>query len=122
MPSRTGRKSRRVDAIIPDSFIAGLYHRQVNDVFCGGLPTETLDGQPFKMVVIQSSTPGRSPMGLSGARHCHGSVLTVAAGITRLADLQATVRQIRHAGGTLLGTVLFDAPRIRLSFGFRKKS
>lgn len=61
---------------------------------------------------MASPAPNVSPATLAYAAGCHGSILTVAAGVTRLPVLLATLRQVRHAGGTILGTVLFEAPRV----------
>ena len=114
------RKQRRSFPVMPDSDIPGLYHRQAFDVAFDLIATETPDTQPFRMMVIQSASPVANPSALERARHCHGSILTVAAGLTSLPDLHATTRQLRHAGGKLLGVVLFDVPIIRLPFSRRR--
>ena len=105
------------DTIVPDTSIPGLYYRHVSEPSGQAIQTGALDTQPFRMIVIVSATPSLSPAALTCARYCHGSIIMVAAGVTRLQALQTTARQIRHAGGTVLGTVLFDAPRVRLPFG-----
>ena len=117
---RASRRQRRTGGIVPDGETPGLYHRQASDIALEQIATETLDAQPFRMVVLQSAAPIACPIGLDRARQCHGSILTVAAGVTHLSELQATARLLRHAGGTVLGVVLFDAPTIRFPFTSRR--
>ena len=103
------RKPRRAPTMVPDSDVPGLYHRRASEVSFETIITETPADQPFRMMIVQSLTPSVCPSSLDHARHCHGTILTVAAGVTRLPELQTTARQLRLAGGTLLGVVLFDA-------------
>lgn len=105
--------------IAPDPAITGLYHMRLQ----GGAPEMArIAGSPqhawagrmadFRMLVVASASPDWYPETLLICPFCRGSVLTVAAGLTRLDELQATARQLQQAGGVLLGTVLHDAPRL----------
>ena len=110
------KKQRRPLAAVPDGAIPGLYHRLASDIPFEMVTTETPDAHPFRMVVVRSGSPEVCPSGLNHARQCNGTILTVAAGLTRLLELRTTARQIHNSGGTLLGVVLFDAPKLRLPF------
>ena len=105
-------------AVIPDAAVSGLYHRQFDETLLDQEPmpaqTARASAKAFRMLVLASRSPTESPSGLAHAARCHGTILAVAAGVTRFADVQATARQIQLAGGTVLGTVLYDAPRFRL--------
>ena len=115
MPRLPGRS---VHAVIPDAAVPGLYHREFDEALLDREPSPAQTGRAaantFRMLVLASRSPTDSPSGLGHAARCHGTLLAVAAGVTRLADIQATARQLQLAGGTLLGTVLYDAPRFRL--------
>ena len=97
---------------MPDTSIPGLYYEKVDDLQNQLAQTGMPVAQSFKLVVVLSDTPSCSPTALGCARSCHGSIITVAAGVTRLAALQVTARQLRQVGATVLGTVLFDAPNL----------
>jgi len=107
-------------AFTPDSLVPGLYYKILEeDQF--DLPSFPSDDklandQNFKMMVVESMAPSQSPVTLAQAGSCHGTILMVAAGLSRLDDIQATARKLRHAGGTLFGTILFNAPSIRRRF------
>ena len=121
---RTRKAVTESTDIVPDSTTPGLWHAYVR---CG--PSETslakfsspgnwLDGVTldFKLVVIESLSPEVCPVTLELATRCHGSVLLVTAGITSLSQSRIVMRQIQLAGGTLVGSVLYDAPPVpRLS-------
>jgi hypothetical protein len=103
-----------VRAVVPDACVPGLYHRRIEeegfDAAQFAAPAARSGSQAFRMMVLASPTPSLSPTTLMQAAHAHGTIIAVAAGTTPLKLLQATARQVRHAGGTLLGTVLFGAP------------
>ena len=122
LAGRTNRKQRKAPAVIPDADTPGLYHRQMSELSIESIMTETQDTQQYRMIVVQSAAPSICPFSLSRARHCHGTILTVAAGVTRLRTLQATASQVSRAGGMVLGVVLFDAPAMRLPFNFGCRS
>ena len=122
------RRTRKVISetieIVPDSAVPSLFY-----AFLGREPAEAsfltspslekrLDGVTldFKLVVIESGPPERCPASLDLATRCHGSVMVVSAGITTLSQSRIVMRQVQLAGGTLLGSVLHDAPSLpRLS-------
>ncbi len=104
--------------LTPDSTIPGLYHRKLEDeaVEVSDLAVQigrSAANKAFRMLVFASSAPGVSPSVLIQAARCQGSIITVAAGITRLSAIQNTARQIHSAGGSVFGTILFDAPCLR---------
>jgi hypothetical protein len=104
--------------IVPDSAVLGLSHASI------GAQSETasqmsriaaeswLDGiaLDFRLIVIASDPPEHTPATLDLATRCHGSLLVVSAGRTGLSDIRTVTRQVRLAGGTLMGTVLYEAP------------
>ncbi len=109
---------RGAQAVIPDAGVPGLYHRRFDEGLLDRQPTppstSRTSAKSFRMIVLASQSPAACPAGLAHAARCHGTILAVAAGVTSLAELQATARQVQQAGGTVLGTVLYDAPRFRL--------
>jgi hypothetical protein len=122
IPRRRTRKAVSASIeIVPDSIVPGLCH-----AYLGGEPAEAstsrsspseiwLDGVTldFKLIVIESSAPERAPATLDLATRCHGNVLVVTASMTRLSQVRSVMRQIQLAGGTLMGSVLHDAPTIQ---------
>jgi hypothetical protein len=130
MPTVSRRRARKsvVDAfeIVPDSAMASLFHVQIGRETQGSLqamqasPEAWLDSitLDFRLIVIESDAPERSLATLELARRCHGSVLVVTAGTTSLSQARTAMRQVQLAGGTLLGSVLQDAPpppRLRIN-------
>jgi hypothetical protein len=99
--------------VLPDGAVAGLYHGD-NESLAGVAPiAEWLaDARSFRMILLDVPSFATSPRSLATAMMCDGCLLTVAAGVTRPADVQATLRQISGTGVRILGTVLHDAPRI----------
>jgi len=99
--------------IVPDVGVEGLYHVRI-----GAGPGEFSQVPPavwlgearleFKFLVIDCGPLDVNPAAVELASRCHGSILTVAAGITRLAQAQAVAQHVQVAGGTLLGSVLYD--------------
>ena len=110
------RVSAAAASTTPDASIPGLYYKEVDELPGLLMQAGGPAARSFKLVVVLSGSPSCSPATLSCARHCSGSVITVAAGVTRAEALQATERQLRQVGATVLGTVLFDAPRMHLPF------
>lgn len=112
-----------VHEIIPDAAVTGLYHRRFDEGLLerepSPVPTGRTAPKSFRMLVLASRSPIDCPSGLSHATRCHGTIVAVAAGVTRLADVQATARQLDLAGATVLGTVLYDAPSFRLWPGWK---
>ena len=106
------RSRVRAAADTPDSSIPGLYYKEVDELSDLLMQAGKPATRTFKLVVVLSASPRLSPAALSCARFCNGSVITVAAGLTRAEALRATDRQLRQVGATVLGTVLFDAPRL----------
>ncbi len=104
------------DGITPDISVPGLYYTSLAVHNPGPLavPLESwLNGpQDFRMIVIELPAVAVDPRTLAVSVRCHGSVLAVGAGTTRLAELRNSARQLASAGVALLGTVLQDAPRI----------
>jgi hypothetical protein len=101
-------------AALPDGSVAGLYHSG-DETLVGGPPVGAwlADARSFRMIVIDTPSFTNSPRSLGTAMMCDGCLLTVAAGLTRPADVAATLRQISGTGVRILGTVLHDAPQIR---------
>lgn|GEM_PF-2140085 len=114
-------------SIVPDSGVAGLYHGRLSGTAAEAAriaknPQGAWIGanHDFRMLVFESPAPQRSPGTLALAACCQGSVLCVGAGRTRLAEWQATTGQVQRAGGTVLGSVLYDAPSLRPRMPWRK--
>jgi hypothetical protein len=102
--------------IVPDAVLPGLYHARCSDLgdpFAAAPGPEAAwlgRGKPdFRLLVIDCGTVQECALGLDFASRCHGTVLSVAAGTAPLAQIQATIRQVQLAGGTLIGSVLYDA-------------
>ena len=110
------------ESFVPDAGVPGLYYQRINDGsdICAAL-TMLSPEQGFRMLVLDSVSIGRSTAALRQAAHCHGTIITVIAGSTAIGEIRSTVRQIEQAGGTLLGTVLIDAPRVWAPFGIGAK-
>ena len=125
IPRRRARKAVPDSIeIMPDSVVPGLCRAYLGGEQAGAYSKKSsscetwLDGMTFdfKLIVIESGSPERAPAALDLATRSHGNVLIAAAGMTRLAQTRIVVRQIQLAGGTLMGSVLYDAPSIpRLS-------
>jgi hypothetical protein len=120
IPRRRTRKAAEALEIVPDSAVSGLCHARLGCEYgrasqsIPALPEALLDGAAldFRLIVIESDAPERCPLALDLATRCHGSVLVVAAGVTALPQARRVMRQVQLAGGTLLGSVLHDAPSI----------
>ena len=115
---RTRKAPEETFEIVPDSAVAGLCHawvrydptrsfRNRNNMADTWLDGVSLD---FRLVVIESRSPERCPATLDLATRCHGSVLVVKAGQTSLSEARIVMRQVQIAGGTLIGSVLHEAP------------
>ena len=115
---RTRKAAAESIEIVPDSTVPGLCHAYVRresaetslEKFSSSenlLDCLTLD---FKLIAIESLSPEGCPATLELATRCHGSVLLVTAGKTSLSQLRIVMRQVQLAGGTLMGSVLNDAP------------
>jgi len=122
----TDRGRAKFVSIVPDSGISGLYYARLAGTAAEAARISKSPqgawlgaGHDFRMLVFESPPPSRSPATMALAACCQGSVLAVGAGATRLADLQATAGQVQRAGGTLLGTVLYDAPSVRRATPWR---
>ncbi len=122
------RSRGKIVSIVPDSGISGLYHGRLAGTAAEAArisknPQGSWLGasHEFRMLVFESPMPSRSPATLVLAAYCQGSVLTVGAGATRSADLQAAAGQVQRAGGTLLGSVLYDAPSFHGGMPWQKR-
>jgi hypothetical protein len=106
-------------AVLPDGGVAGLYHTG-NESVRGAAPIEAWleDERAFRMIVLDMPCFAASARSLATAMLCDGCLLTVAAGVTRPADVRATLRQVSGTSVPLLGTVLHEAPRIRVKRWF----
>lgn len=104
--------------IVPDSSLPGLYHAGIG---CQSDEATRIDYVPpgvwlggvnlnFRLLIIDCGPLDLCPAAVEVASRCHGSVLGVAAGVTRLAEVQMVAAQVQLAGGRLLGSVLYDAP------------
>ena len=115
LPRRGNQKARR-SSVVPNTQIAGLYHGHISDASIQSIAADAKDLSRFRMILLQDAAPVTCPGSLDRSRHCHGTIMTVAAGRTRLPEVQATARQIGQAGGRLLGVVLYDAPVMQMPF------
>jgi hypothetical protein len=118
-----GRRRARKPAndapdIVPDAALHGLYHARIG-LGCGEtsqmsfVPPAVWLGEArieFRLLVIDCGPLERTPAAVELASRCHGSILTVEAGATQLSAVRAAAQQVQIAGGTLLGSVLYDAP------------
>jgi hypothetical protein len=104
--------------IVPDGTVDGLYHARIGSV-CGEpnklshVPPAIWLGEArieFRLLVIDCGPLERNPAAVELASRCHGSILTVEAGITQLSMVRSAAQQVQIAGGTLLGSVLYNAP------------
>jgi hypothetical protein len=104
--------------IVPDAALHGLYHARIGSG-CGEanqmshVPPAIWLGEArieFRLLVIDCGPLERIPAAVELASRCHGSILTVQAGATQLSAVRAAAQQVQIAGGTLLGSVLYDAP------------
>jgi hypothetical protein len=115
---RARRPLKNVPDIVPDAGVQGLYHVRI-----GATPGELSQisqvspaiwlGEArldFRLLVIDCGPFELNPAAVELVSRCHGSILTVAAGLTELAKVQAVAQQVQLAGGTLLGSVLYDVP------------
>jgi hypothetical protein len=114
--------------LVPDPMISGLYHMRLQGgaAEAAKLAIESQAGwnaaaADFRMVVIESLSPSRSPETLLMSPACRGAVLTVLAGVTRLAEVEAAARQIGNAGGILLGCVLHEARASAFTLPWRRR-
>ncbi len=103
----------QLSLVLPDGAVAGLYHTG-HETSAGGAPIQAWlgDARSFQMILVDTPSFATSPRSLATAMVCDGCLLTVAAGLTRPADLQAALRQISGTGVRILGTVLHGAPHI----------
>ncbi len=120
-----GRRRARKPAndtpdIVPDATIQGLYHTRIG-AGCGEtnqmshVPPAVWLGEArldFRLLVIDCGPLERNPAAVELTSRCHGSILVVAAGATRLPQIRAAAHQVQIAGGTLLGAVLYDTPSL----------
>ena len=114
------------DGVMPDAVISGLYHSQPPQAgFPGGQPPiASWQSAPrdFRMIVLDAPHIGANPKWLASAQGSSGSVLSVAAGPTRHNALLALQRQLNRPGVNILGTVLYDAPTIRLRLPWQRRA
>ena len=103
--------------IVADLCLSGLYHARIGceteeQSSSPGQPSAWLSGAKldFRLMVIDCGAIEDNPVAIELASRCHGSVLSVAAGDTSLSQVHVSAKHIRLAGGTMLGTVLYDAP------------
>ena len=116
LPPRRGHQKARRSSVVPNTQIAGLYHGQLSEASIQSIAADAKDLTRFRMILLQDVAPVTCPASLDRSRGCHGTIVTVAAGKTRLSEVQATARQIGQAGGKLLGVVLYDAPVMQMPF------
>jgi hypothetical protein len=117
---RTRKPANDTPDIIPDATVQGLYHTRIG-AGCGEtnqisqVPPAVWLGEArldFRLLVIDCGPLERNPAAVELASRCHGSILIVASGATRLPQIRAAAQQVQIAGGTLLGSVLFDTPPV----------
>jgi hypothetical protein len=115
---RASKLTKGVPEIVPDAAMHGLYHTRIGQG-CGEanqlshVPPAIWLGEAridFRLLVIDCGPLAQTPAAVELASRCHGSILTVEAGATQLAVVRAVAQQVQIAGGTLLGSVLYDAP------------
>ncbi len=116
LPPRRGNQKARRSSVVPNTQIAGLYHGQLSETSIQSIAADAKEFGQFRTIILQDAAPVTCPGSLDRSRHCHGTIVTVAAGKTRLPEVQATARQIARAGGKLLGVVLYDAPVVQMPF------
>ncbi len=103
--------------VLPDVFVPRLHHYRVG---AGATHADLLFSPSrdaalaaltasFQFVAIDTSPPCWGPAANALARYCSGCVVVVGAGITRQADMQNTLRDLRCAGANIMGTILADA-------------
>jgi hypothetical protein len=118
---RTQKTTIKLPEIEPDASLSGLYHARIGfgnreSDTASQAATETWLGEArvdFRALVIDCGPLERNPTAVELASRCHGSILTVAAGITRLEEIRTTAHQLQVAGGTLIGTVLYGMPSVQ---------
>ncbi len=105
-----------VQELVPDAVLPGLYHArctELGDPFAAAPGPEAAwlgrGKADFRLLVIDCGPVPDCAVALDVASRCHGTVLSVAAGSAPLAQIEATARQVRLAGGTVIGSVLYDA-------------
>jgi len=105
-----------VQELVPDAVLPGLYHArctELSDPFAAAPGPEAAwlgrGKADFRLLVIDCGPVPDCAVALDVASRCHGTVLGVAAGSAPLAQIEATARQVRLAGGTVIGSVLYDA-------------
>ena len=101
------------DAILPDAFMPGLYHRRIGILRPGELACCLRNGapgtgqaRPFRLIIVDSPRVGRGGLALAMAPLCAGALLVVEAGTTTRAQVRAAAAEMVAAGGRVLGTVL----------------
>jgi hypothetical protein len=112
-PLRPRRGTGR--GIIPDVVTEGLHHTHLACEPASALKQAIENWlaapQHFRMLAIESLALCVDPCAVAMAARCHGTILAVQAGVTRLDEIRACVRQLSSAGALLIGTVLVEAPR-----------
>ncbi len=115
---RARRTLKEVPDVVPDVALQGLYHVRIG----GGVdelnqitqvPPAIWLGEArldFRLLVVDCGPLELNPAAVELASRCHGSILTIAAGVTDLARVRSVAQQVQLAGGKLLGSVLYDAP------------
>jgi Mrp family chromosome partitioning ATPase len=104
--------------VLPDTFVPRLHHYRLGT---SASDTKYLFSQAredamapltasFQFIVIDAPPPSYGPVANALAGACAGCVVVVGAGITRDTDIQNTLRDLRCAGATIMGTILADAP------------
>jgi hypothetical protein len=106
--------------ILPDAALHGLYHARIG-LGCGEsnqvshVPPAIWLGEAridFRLLVLDCGPLERTPAAVELVSRCHGSILTVEAGATQLSAVRAAAQQVQIAGGTLLGSVMYNAPYV----------
>ncbi len=114
---RGRRAGSPVLEVLPDIAWPGLYHAQLGSHYrmpqpvAGSLTTAWLGDTrlEFHFLIFDCGPIAGCPAALELSARCHGSILVVAAGVTRPSEIETAARQVRLAGGTVMGSVLYHA-------------
>jgi hypothetical protein len=103
--------------IVPDAEVPELYYARIGPAVTEAIAASRV--QPsvwlgearsnFRFLIIDCGSFAGNPVAVELASRCHGSILTVCAAHTTLVEVRAASRQLRLAGGRLLGSVLYNA-------------
>jgi hypothetical protein len=103
--------------ILPDAFTPRLYHQNLSGAGLyarlaqvGAAVLQNGSLTMFRFLIINHASPLSGDGVCAAAPFCTGTILVVRAGVTDLACIKSAAGRIASIGGTVLGTVLTDAP------------